>query len=83
MSLKNKNFIAYNLSTVNYTYSNCTIRSIFLYVYMFRTKLINEFSKVAGYKMNFPNYGKVPGSPVVKTPRFHCRGHGFDPWSEN
>ena len=24
-----------------------------------------------------------PGTPVVKTPRFHCRGHGFDPWSGN
>ena len=24
-----------------------------------------------------------PGSPVVKTPPFHCRGHGFDPWSGN
>ena len=22
-----------------------------------------------------------PGTPVVKTPSFHCRGHGFDPWS--
>ena len=22
-----------------------------------------------------------PGGPVVKTPRFHCRGHRFDPWS--
>ena len=21
-----------------------------------------------------------PGGPVVKTPRFHCRGHGFDLW---
>ena len=21
-----------------------------------------------------------PGHPVVKTPCFHCRGHGFDPW---
>ena len=21
-----------------------------------------------------------PGSLVVKTPHFHCRGHGFDPW---
>ena len=20
------------------------------------------------------------GGPVVKTPRFHCRGHRFDPW---
>ena len=22
-----------------------------------------------------------PGGPVVKTPCFHCRGHGSDPWS--
>ena len=24
-----------------------------------------------------------PGGPVVKNPCFHCRGHGFDPWSGN
>ena len=24
-----------------------------------------------------------PGGPVVKTPHFHCRGHGFDPWPGN
>ena len=24
-----------------------------------------------------------PGGPVVKTPCFHFRGHGFDPWSGN
>ena len=24
-----------------------------------------------------------PGSPVVRTPRFHCRGHGLHPWAEN
>ena len=22
-----------------------------------------------------------PGGPGVKTPCFHCRGHGFDPWT--
>ena len=22
-----------------------------------------------------------PGGPVGNTPRFHCKGHGFDPWS--
>ena len=27
--------------------------------------------------------GEFPGSPVVRTPRFHCRRHGFDPWSGN
>ena len=24
-----------------------------------------------------------PGCPVVRTPNFHCRGHGFHPWSGN
>ena len=24
-----------------------------------------------------------PGSPVVKSPSSHCRGHGFEPWSGN
>ena len=24
-----------------------------------------------------------PGSPVVRTPHFHCKGHGFNPWSGN
>ena len=24
-----------------------------------------------------------PGGPVVKTPSFQCRGHGFNPWSGN
>ena len=24
-----------------------------------------------------------PGGPVVKTSRFRCRGHGFDPWLGN
>ena len=40
----------------------------------------------------WPNSGEVeselhcrdfPGGAVVRTPRFHCRGHGFDPWSGN
>ena len=29
------------------------------------------------------NYQEFPGGPVVRTPRFHCRGPGFDPWSGN
>ena len=24
-----------------------------------------------------------PGGPLVRTPRSHCRGHRFDPWSGN
>ena len=27
--------------------------------------------------------GDFPGGPAVGTPCFHCRGHGFDPWSGN
>ena len=29
------------------------------------------------------NPGNFPGGPVVKSPRFHCSGRGFDPWSGN
>ena len=25
----------------------------------------------------------LPGGLVVKAPCFHCRGHGFNPWSGN
>ena len=28
-------------------------------------------------------YREFPGSQVVKTLRFHCRGYGFDPWLGN
>ena len=27
--------------------------------------------------------GHFPGSPVVKTPCFHCRRHRYHPWSKN
>ena len=30
-----------------------------------------------------PRLGNFLGSPVVKTPCFQCRGHGFDPWVGN
>ena len=26
-----------------------------------------------------PTLREFPGSPVVRTSRFHCRGHEFDP----
>ena len=26
---------------------------------------------------------EFPGGPVVRMPHFHCRWHGFDPWSGN
>ena len=33
---------------------------------------------------HFPSRGgSFPGDPVVKTPRFQCRGCGFDPWMGN
>ena len=28
-------------------------------------------------------HGKFPGSPVIRTPWFHGRGHGFSSWSGN
>ena len=32
-----------------------------------------------GFKREKVQY--FPGAPVVRTPCFHCRGPGFDPWS--
>ena len=29
------------------------------------------------------DWGNFPGGPVVKTARFQCRGHDFDPWMVN
>ena len=26
---------------------------------------------------------EFPGGPVVRTPHFHCRGHGLHSWSGN
>ena len=28
-------------------------------------------------------FGDFPSHPVVQTPRFHCKEHGFNPWSGN
>ena len=28
-------------------------------------------------------FQEFPGCPVVRTPRFHCHGPGFNPWSGN
>ena len=33
-------------------------------------------------KLNHTDRG-FPGSPVVRTPCFHCREHVSHPWSEN
>ena len=39
------------------------------------------FNPIRLLKINY--LWDFPGGPVVKTPRFHCRGCGFDPWSGN
>ena len=40
-----------------------------------------EFSEVK--RLVEKTEGELPGSPVVRTPCSHCRGHGFHPWSGN
>ena len=47
--------------------------------------LIDGFNALHGYYI-FPlkeGWGDFPGDPVVKTSCFQCRGHRFNPWSEN
>ena len=34
-------------------------------------------------KIKIDNSGDFPGSPEIKTLHSHCKGCGFDPWSEN
>ena len=47
---------------------------------------IRIFSSESVLCFSWPKYWSFsfnisfPGSPVVNTPHFHCRGHGFDPW---
>ena len=39
--------------------------------------------KHIGLDQNFKCLWDSPGGPVVKTPRFHCRGCRYDPWWGN
>ena len=34
-------------------------------------------------ELNWTELKDFLGGPVVKNPHFHCRGHGFSPWSGN
>ena len=34
-----------------------------------------------GHKTKYYHKRDFPGGPVVRTPLFHGRGHGLDPWS--
>ena len=38
------------------------------------------WKKILPFGKNLRNF---PGGPVVKTPHFQCRGHGFNPLSGN
>ena len=48
-------------------------------------KMILRKNKVEGFMLSdFKTYYReFPGGPVARTPRFHCRGPVFDPWSGN
>ena len=59
-------------------FDDCII--FFPYYWTFRLFLIFLYLK---YIMIFFNCWDFPGSPVVRTPRFHHRRPRFDPWSGN
>ena len=53
-----------------------------------RLKCLHELyklmcSRIVKITFKYVRHGEFPGSPVVRIPRFHCRGHRFDPWSGN
>ena len=58
------------------------ILRIFIIYHRAANILLSYFSFDFTYNVfNLKFWGDFPGSPVVKTPHFHCREHGFDPWS--
>ena len=44
---------------------------------------IHEHESATGIILSKQALQDFPGSPVVKTRHFHCRGHRFNPWSGN
>ena len=43
--------------------------------------LIGRMYSVIACSVKMYYLWKFPGSLVIETPHFQCRGHGFDPWS--
>ena len=72
----------WNLLIIDYeVYS--LLKHIRIFSYLWNNKLWESIINKS-QKSNFKtNTGDFPGSPVVKTLHFHCRGHGFDPWWGN
>ena len=52
------------------------LRQVFLF-------FIRRMYSVIACSVKMYHLWKVPGSPVIETPHFQCRRHGFDPWSGN
>ena len=50
---------------------------------------INKICRNTGISVSIQNklkkkwYREFPGSPVARTPHFHCQGCRFNPWSGN
>ena len=44
---------------------------------------VNVPQQAEGRVIKIVGSGDFPGSPVIKTPCCHCRGHGFNPWLVN
>ena len=42
-----------------------------------------DYTKIVKIRILKIHLQEFPGGPVVRTPCFHCRGHGFDPWLGN
>ena len=42
-----------------------------------------ESAQLGRWSLTKTQVRDFPDGPVVKTPHFHCRGRGFDPWSGN
>ena len=48
-----------------------------------KTTMRYHFTPVRMASIKKSTNGEFPGGPVVRTPHFHCRGPGFNPWLGN
>ena len=56
---------------------NCSLKSISM------IKILVFLLLSPAKRLSLVSTGDFLGDPVVKTPCFHCREHGFNPWSGN
>ena len=69
-------------NTILSSYYNPVNNAFLLSLLLLSLLLLSSYSFDKWRSWHIKNLGDFfRGGPVIKTPPFQCRGHGFDPWS--